>query len=92
MGPVYWVGPVCFHVKVWPVGNVRGRESSDRPIWRDSHADDGDDDEDVGLRCLLVLMDLMMDLVRRTVDRGVDGVRGGDTGSLCLFMSVKKFV
>lgn len=29
MGPVYWRGPVCFQRKVWPVGNVRGNESSD---------------------------------------------------------------
>lgn len=29
MGPVYWRGPVFFQRKVWPVGKVRGSESSD---------------------------------------------------------------
>lgn len=34
---MYCIVPVCFHLKVWPVGNVRGKESSDRPRLRGTH-------------------------------------------------------
>ena len=37
MVPVYWSGPVCFQRKVWPVGKVRGRESSDRERLSGTH-------------------------------------------------------
>lgn len=34
---MYRSGPVCFHLKVCPVGNVRGNESSDFPKLRGTH-------------------------------------------------------
>lgn len=34
---MYWRGPVCLHRKVWPVGKVRGRESSDWVRPRETH-------------------------------------------------------
>lgn len=34
IGPVYWAGPVFLQRKVWPVGKVRGRESSDLEMFK----------------------------------------------------------
>lgn len=72
MTPVYWEGAVFFQRKVWPVGNVRGSESSCRVMFRGIHTRDLE---------MLVKWRVWVWGVG-----GVEGGGGSDLGDLFLFV------
>lgn len=84
---------VCFHLKVWPVGKVSARESSDLAILRGTHLGDigvvGGGVCGVLIRILGFLEEFEVGLLleARVLRRvGVGGVEGGCGMGLLLFI------